>query len=168
MPFMRFPLVILAICLLTGCSSSADNAQSVIVNNPFDGRLESAPIELSVDQVFGAEEEPTREVLSRVRDVEVDPAGNVYVLGDDRVVSFAPDGSFRWEINQQGDGPGELGRATGMALHPRGDLYVNNQFYRGPADDADDGTNEVIAFDTMTGAIRWRTVSRCGSRIRHM
>lgn len=36
-------------------------------------------------------------------------------------------------------------------------LYVNNQFYQGPADDADDGTNEVIAFDTRTGDVRWRT-----------
>jgi YVTN family beta-propeller protein len=36
-------------------------------------------------------------------------------------------------------------------------LYVNNQFYQSPGDDADAGANEVIAFDTRTGTVRWRT-----------
>lgn len=35
-------------------------------------------------------------------------------------------------------------------------LYVNNQFYQSAGEGAADGRNEVIAFDTVTGAVRWR------------
>lgn len=35
-------------------------------------------------------------------------------------------------------------------------IYVNNQFYQSPSDAPSDGTNEVVAFDTRTGAVSWR------------
>lgn len=121
-------LAAITLLLIAGCTSSAETERPVVVENPFEGSLESVPLAFEVDQVFGAEEEPQEEVLARVRDVEVDEGGNVYVLGNDRVVAFARDGTFRWEIDGQGDGPGELSRASRIALHPSGDLYVDNQF----------------------------------------
>jgi len=35
-------------------------------------------------------------------------------------------------------------------------IYVNNQFYQAAGDVPSDGVNEVMAFDTITGAVQWR------------
>jgi hypothetical protein len=107
-----------------------DGPQSVVVENPFEGALQDgpSPVSLEVDRVFGAEEEPAEEVLGAVRDVEVDAAGNVYILADDRVLSFTPDGELRWELDARGEAPGELSRADRLAIHPDGQIWVNNRF----------------------------------------
>lgn len=35
-------------------------------------------------------------------------------------------------------------------------IYINNQFYQTAQDAPGDGVNEVVAFDTLSGAVQWR------------
>lgn len=58
--------------------------------------------------------------------VAVAPDGEVFVSssGDNRIVVFGPDGTFRRSFGREGDGPGELQRPMHLSIGPDGLLYV--------------------------------------------
>lgn len=120
-----------AVAALAGCSSSdADDALALIVENPYEptAQEDGAPVRFELDRSYGSEESPENQILEYARSPHVDGSGNVYLLdSDNRIVSFSPDGSLRWEFTAQGEGPGELNRPWGMMMGPDDLLYVNNQ-----------------------------------------
>jgi len=124
-------LVFVLAAMITGCGADQDtDEQPLIFENSFEASRQDAgmPLSFEIDQTFGAEEEPAIEILQGVRSASIDGDGNVYILdGQNRIVSFDADGSFRWEMADQGEGPGELNRSWGMVLGPDGLVYVNNQ-----------------------------------------
>ncbi len=127
--------LISAVCifLLAACGDApATDAPgtALIVENPFHGPHQNDnAYRLDMEEIirFGAEEEPEREMLSQVRGVEVDGAGNVYILDGNRLISFTAEGDFRWESGREGEGPGEFNRAWSMFMTPDGHLLVRNQ-----------------------------------------
>ena len=61
--------------------------------------------------------------------LDVDDQGNVWVAdtGNNRIVCFAPDGTFRLQFGTQGFGPGEFQQPSGVAV-TRGRLFVADTF----------------------------------------
>jgi hypothetical protein len=88
------------------------------------------PIRFELEQTFGAEEEPVEAALSFVSSVSVDHERNLYLLEGgrmSRLMSFAPDGTFRWFVEANGQGPGELNQPMGLAWAGDDSLYILNQ-----------------------------------------
>lgn len=100
------------------------------VDNPaqpaWSGR-DGPPMRFVLEQSFGAQNEPYEAILSPISGrIAVDGDGNLYVVvRGPRLLSFGPDGSLRWAVEHQGEGPGELRGASGVAAG--GDrIYVGN------------------------------------------
>ncbi len=72
------------------------------------------------------DEELAGGLLGFVLDVDVDAAGNTYLLDTSlsRVHIFDPSGTWLRTIGREGEGPGEFARAERFALLPNGDLGV--------------------------------------------
>ena len=88
-----------------------------------DRALAGAPETLwSVGVAEGAE----FEMFSEVPAVAFDPDGNLYVADRDngRIQVFGPDGSFLRQIGKKGQGPGELGQITDLAITADGKVVV--------------------------------------------
>lgn len=68
------------------------------------------------------------DVFGRIVDAEIGPSGDVFVLdaqaGEVRV--FRIDGEHQRTFGSEGEGPGELNRASGLAFDPSGTLWVMN------------------------------------------
>jgi hypothetical protein len=114
----------------SGCGGNATLSDGPVVENPFHGPLQTSEgYRLEVEELgrFGAEESPDNEVLTTASGVQFDDAGNVYFMDRTRLVSFAPDGSLRWETGREGEGPGEFNRVFGVIKTAQGDLMVSNQ-----------------------------------------
>ena len=70
----------------------------------------AAPLQFEREQTYGTDGGSGPAFLGSVRGVAVDPAGTVYVLDDEnhRLVAFRPDGTVRWSVGRQEQGPGEF------------------------------------------------------------
>jgi hypothetical protein len=68
------------------------------------------------------------ENFAGITDVAFDGAGNLYVLDATayRVIVFDPAGRYLRTIGRQGDGPGEFGFPSALAVLPNGELVVND------------------------------------------
>ncbi len=78
-------------------------------------------------KTYGAETKPKEALLSRVYGLEMDNNQNIYIIDrSERLVSFASDGSFRWQINRIGKGPGDIEYPSGMASDGEKFLYLAN------------------------------------------
>ena len=133
-------LALVVLPLVAGaCSAPGDTWRGTIeeregvlyVSNPRDGVWQDRdpePIRFELEQTFGVDSEPAEAILNRIgrQAFDVDDAGNVYIFdgGDDRLVSFAPDGSLRWSGGRPGQGPGEFSGAEGMAWNGASKIYV--------------------------------------------
>lgn len=127
--------------LWSGCSDAPSNGVKVTVEER-DGVTyvtntgtrvwddhDAAPIQFTLEESFGAENEPEEAMIATVRGIVVDAAGIVYVLdqGNNRLVAFNPDGSLRWSVGREGEGPGEFNGAFGMVSDGDSTLYISNQ-----------------------------------------
>lgn len=76
----------------------------------------------------GAVDGEEYETFGNVNDVAFDSRGNLYVLdaSASHVVVFDAKGKFVRMIGRQGDGPGEFGFPTALAVLPSGELVVND------------------------------------------
>jgi hypothetical protein len=86
-------------------------------------------ITLKPDLVIGAAEGNENYVLGAVSRIDLDAAGNIYVLDyKDRLIRiFKNDGSFLRKISvPAGQGPKEATSLSGIAVTPKGTLYVND------------------------------------------
>jgi len=103
------------------------------VTNPERGLWEDRepePLRFVLERTFGVDREPADAILGDVGRLAagVDGAGNVYVLDgqQSRIVAFAPDGTVRWTAGREGQGPGEIQEAFGMAVDDLGGLAIAN------------------------------------------
>lgn len=122
---------------------------------------EAAPLQFELMHTFGADTEPEEAILSNPASLTVDDAGNIYLYdrGDDRLVSFDPEGAFRWAAGSSGQGPGEFQNVLGDPVWDGSDrLYLSNQF--GARLDAwsTDGTFETSFSLEDGGATRLQTL----------
>jgi hypothetical protein len=86
-------------------------------------------ITLKPDLVIGAVEGNENLMLGSVTRIDLDGAGNIYVLDyKDRLIRiFRKDGSFLRNISvPAGQGPKEATNLSGIAVTPKGTLYVND------------------------------------------
>jgi hypothetical protein len=84
------------------------------------------------------------DLFGEIRDIEVAPGGELYVLDAQasEVRVFGDDGTHLRTFGRAGQGPGELSRPIGMAFDPEGVLWVNNW-----------GNARYSAFDPGTGEV---------------
>ena len=106
----------------------------VYVHSPAQGLWDDRPgalVHFELEQVFGVESKPADKIFNMIgrKAFDVDDRGNVYIFdgGDNRLVSFAPDGSLRWSAGRPGQGPGEFSGAQGMAWNGASTIYVTNE-----------------------------------------
>ena len=78
-------------------------------------------------QTYGANTKPKEAMLANVRKIAIDNKNNLYILDQgDKILSFGPDGSFRWILSNNGGGPGDLSSASGIATDGEKYIYVSN------------------------------------------
>lgn len=84
------------------------------------------------------------DVFGEIRDVELGPDGELYVLDAQasQVRIFGPDGAHLRTFGRAGEGPGELSRAAGITVGTEGEIWVLNT-----------GNNRYTAFDPATGEL---------------
>ena len=94
------------------------------------GSAAQAPrVTLKPDLVIGAAEGNENYVLGSISRIDLDGAGNIYILDyKDRLIRiFKNDGSFLRTISvPAGQGPKEASSLSGIAVTPKGTLYVND------------------------------------------
>lgn len=120
---------------LPGWEGSIERQDAVTrVRNPATGAWDGDGAEhlvFELEQVFGVEAQPEETVLGQVGGVAVDDAGNVYVTDRQahRLVAFAPDGSVRWSVGQQGEGPGDFSQPTNVVWDGDSRLLVSDRLW---------------------------------------
>lgn len=133
--------VIALLLLAPACSAAPEWAGTIeerdgvaYVRNPAEplwGERETSPIRFDLEQTYGSDGFPEEAMLGNPfgLGVAADAESNVYVLDPQifRLVAFAPDGSVRWTAGREGEGPGELNRASSMAHNGAGTLAIMNQ-----------------------------------------
>jgi hypothetical protein len=128
-------------------TGSVDTLESgrLLVRNP-DASLWRAGEGWDVHERFriSAVEGDGPDIFGDIRDIEVGPDSNLYVLDGQaaEVRVFGKDGRHLRTFGRSGQGPGELNRAAGFAFDSRGTLWVMNW-----------GNGRYIAFDLNTGAL---------------
>ncbi len=94
--------------------------------------------ELETELVLGSDESDENTLFHEARSLEVDPAGNMYVLdsGNYRIQKFDPQGNHLLTIGQEGQGPGEFEDLPAVFISPDGTLYAlgGNKLQRFKAD----------------------------------
>lgn len=123
----RLCIVVLLAVALAGCSDQLEFADWTmpvpegvrVVEYPFttaEDRTES--IALVEDLVLGLDAADPEQAFYRLRDVDVDDAGNLWVLdaGNHRVQVFDRDGDFIRSFGREGQGPGEFEAAAELAV----------------------------------------------------
>ncbi|MEX0720021.1 MAG: hypothetical protein WD059_05085 [Balneolaceae bacterium] len=135
---MNYRSIIIVIILSTilACSDTTSDKiiteeTAAVITNPEYGEwqtMEDPPVEFEVVQTFGADQEPLEATLSHVTDVFTDDSLNVYILDHEsnKLVSFTPDGEFRWASGKKGKGPGDLENARSMTWDGEELIYIGN------------------------------------------
>jgi hypothetical protein len=84
-------------------------------------------VTFKLEKTFGAELQPKEAMLSRAFGTATDEQKNLYLMdNNERLVSFAPDGSLRWVISKKGKGPGDIEDPRGFATDGVKYLYLAN------------------------------------------
>lgn len=114
-----------------GWAGTVDTLPSgrVLVQNPDEPSWASgAEWELREAFRVGSLEGDGPDVFGEIRDIELGPAGELYVLDGQasEIRVFGPGGEHIRTFGRSGQGPGELTRPAGMALGPDGLLWVMN------------------------------------------
>ncbi len=120
-------LCISLVLLLTACAEAPKHP--LIVENPFAGKWQEAvpaPARLVLEQVYGGDGEGEGEVLEGPSFASADPLGDLYLVDDERLIAFRPDGTTRWSVASRGEGPGELRLVGGLAVTEDA-IWITNQ-----------------------------------------
>ena len=140
-PAALLALVLLASALtipaLTGCDPSDGSAGVEPVRDTLPGGVERVrygplppeePPPLVPDLSIGVVEGDPNFIFGDVRGIEVGSDGAIYVLDFQaaELRAFEPDGSFRRMVAREGQGPGEIRQANGLARAPDGTFWVQD------------------------------------------
>jgi DNA-directed RNA polymerase subunit RPC12/RpoP len=60
--------------------------------------------------------------------ITVDGLGNIFVLSDDLVYAFSPQGKYLNHFGNQGNNPGQLDSANSIAVDGQGQIYIGDSF----------------------------------------
>jgi hypothetical protein len=137
-------------------SGTIDTLESgrLVIHNP-DAGLWRQGEEWQLRERFriGALEGDGADVLGDIRDLELGPAGEVYILDSQasEIRVFGSGGEHLRTFGRSGRGPGELSRPAGMALDSEETLWVMNW-----------GNARYSGFDPGTGELK-REVQRSAS-----
>jgi hypothetical protein len=151
----RIPIVAsaaMSTALVLGCatdSSTSDNwrgtidtltSGTVVVQNPDTG-LWTPETEWRLEEVvrLGSVDEPGPELFGRIRALEVDALGRIYVFDAqaNELRIFEPGGVHVRTVGGEGGGPGEFQQVIGMAWGSDGNLWI-----------VDPSNNRVSIIDT--------------------
>jgi hypothetical protein len=102
-----------------------------VIKNPREPLYGEIKFELEEDLSIGREDEDNY-MFYRVRDIEVDNQGNIYVadMSNCRVQKFDKNGVYLQTIGRLGQGPGEFERPTILQIDDlTGKLYVKDSTY---------------------------------------
>lgn len=128
-PSLLFPLLP-ALLLAAACSTDdAEVAGGSGLDAP-DRILDWAPEEVYAVGGFDAPEWAT---FGGVDQLGFDGEGNLYILDQQTasVTVVSPEGDFLRTIGTRGEGPGEIGNASGMAVFPDGRVAISDLGKRG-------------------------------------
>lgn len=99
-----------------------------VVKNPGEPLYGEITLDLEEDLSIGNDTDQNY-LFYKVRDVEVDGAGNIYILdfGNFRVQKFDAQGRYIRTFGKQGEGPGEFNAPTKLKIDDRtGELFVSD------------------------------------------
>ncbi|MFQ5705214.1 MAG: 6-bladed beta-propeller [Gemmatimonadales bacterium] len=146
-------LDLLFLVLVTACSASDATVErtwrgtidtlpsgQVVTANTADPLWSDADAwRVTEDLRIGSVDAEGPELFGRIVDLEVDPAGRIYVLESQakELRVFNADGSHLRTVGREGGGPGEFNSPVMLQLGPDGNLWV-----------ADPQNNRVSVFDT--------------------
>lgn len=119
----------------------------IVVHNP-DVPLWQGTWTLEERVRIGSADAAGPALFGRIGGLELGPNGEIYVLDGqaNEIRVFAADGSFQRAFGREGEGPGELKGAGGLALDSQGTLWVMNW-----------GNGRYSGFDPATGHVRRET-----------
>ena len=128
-----------------GTVDTLDSGRILIHNPDQPVWTESEQLQLRERYRLGSLEGDGPDVFGQIRDVELGPDGELYVLDGQaaEVRVFGGDGVYLRTLGRSGAGPGEFNRPMGMAQDAQGALWVmnwGNARYTG----YDPGTGELL------------------------
>jgi WD40 repeat protein len=109
-----------------------------VIKNPGEPLYGEITFELEEDLSIGNEDDKNY-LFYRLRDIQVDTDGNIYVLdsGNQRLQVFDKDGKYLRTIGKRGQGPGEFNTPTQLQLDDEtGNIFVK-----------DNGLRKIIIFE---------------------
>lgn len=119
---IRLIFLTLISVFIWGCSDSNKNkvAGRNVIQNPEYGskqNVEPAPFEFELHESISLQL-PEDFILSEIRYLNTDQNGNYYFMdyAQSKLISVAPDGSFRWMTGEKGKGPGDFENVWGMSI----------------------------------------------------
>ena len=129
----KYGYIFLVGSLIAGCASGPVHETGWSqVDNPHDGLWQDAdevPFRFVLEQTWGVEDGPDEHLLSRIREIQVDDDGNIYILnnGAGELSSFNAQGGHRWTVGRIGQGPGEFRRVSSMIYDGSEHILIFNQ-----------------------------------------
>ena len=161
MPFparARVPLLLIALSLLAGCASGADDTGtgwdiqtdtlpggiSRVVNTP-PTTAPQANLRLVEDLRIGALDGAGPDAFGQIKGIVATAAGQIAVLDAQaqEIRVFDADGAHLVTHGRSGDGPGEYRGAYGLMLAPNGEIWV-----------PDHSSNRMSMLDPVDGFLR--------------
>lgn len=109
------------------CKGTTEEENGIkVINNPREPLYGEIKFELEEDLSIGSEDDDSY-MFHRVRDIEVDGQGNIYVadMGNNRIQKFNRSRSYTQTIRRKGQGPGEFERPPKVEVDDKiGRIYV--------------------------------------------
>lgn len=97
-----------------------------VVQNPQFPKFKDNGYSLEKVLTIGLEEGDNNYIFYKIRGIDVDSEGRIYVLdgGNHRIQVFDKDGKFLKTIGKKGQGPGELNKPTSISLGSDGKIFI--------------------------------------------
>lgn len=117
-------ILMIFISIVMPISADVDSISNVFSKTPSFGRI---MLDGNIDDVIAESDTDERFIFKRISDLEVDSRGNIYLLDDDRILQYGPDGKFIKTVGRKGQGPGEYDFPCKLFVDQGDNLYVNDQ-----------------------------------------
>jgi len=116
-----------------------------IIKNPKEPLFGEITFELEEDLTIGNKEDENY-MFYRVRDIEVDKQGNIFVadMSNQRIQKFDKYGKYVRTIGRKGQGPGEFERPWKVRVRNNGDLYVADASFNIEVFDSDGNPRKTV------------------------